>query len=69
MRSPSPDKPNNVFLSALNFFAYRVISAKDLDISALLAFSPKFNPSATPAAIAYIFFNAPPICVPIKSFE
>ena len=52
MRSPSPDKPNNVFLSALNFFAYRAISAKDLEMSALLAFSPKFKPSAMPAAIA-----------------
>ena len=44
IKSPSPDNPNKVFLLTLKIPANLVISANDLEMSALLAFSPKFKP-------------------------
>ena len=60
IKSPIPDNPKIVSFFALKKLANLTNSTKDLVIRALLAFSPKFNPSDIPAAIAYIFFKAPP---------
>ena len=52
IKSPNPDKPKIVSCFDLKNIANLDISTKERVISALLAFSPKFNPSEIPAAIA-----------------
>ena len=67
IRSPIPDKPENVAKSAPIARPSRVISAIPLVISAALVLSPYPKPSAIPAASAITFFNAPPIHIPRTS--
>ena len=67
LRSPKPDRPDNVFSLAQCAFEKATISEKPRAMSAALALSPCLAPIATPHAIAIIFFSAPPSSTPTTS--
>ena len=67
IRSPIPESPANVFISAPIAQPSLDISAIPLVISAAFVLSPYPNPSATPAASAITFLRAPPIHIPRTS--
>ena len=67
VKSPSPDKPNNVSALAPFEIPRRVISARPLVIMAAFELLPNCLPSMIPQAIAKTFLTAPPIWAPIIS--
>ena len=66
-RSPRPLRPASVSRRPPAAQASRVISARPRVISAASALCPSPSPSTTPAAIAMMFFSAPPISTPTTS--
>ena len=67
IRSPIPDNPMNVSISAPMATPSLAISVIPRVISAALVLSPYPNPSAIPAANAITFFKEPPIHIPRTS--
>ena len=66
-RSPKPASPAIVSRRPPQAIAKRVISARPRVISAAIELCPSPSPSHTPAAIAIIFFSAPPSSTPTTS--
>ena len=66
-RSPRPLRPDSVSRWPPAAHASRVTSARPRVMSAASALCPSPSPSTTPAAIAMMFFSAPPISTPATS--
>ncbi len=69
IKSPKPDNPVKVCLSAPNASPNLVISTIPRVKRAALALFPNPSPSDMPAARAIIFFSAPPNSTPLTSFK
>jgi len=63
-KSPAPATSKKVSFLAPKNSPNLAISTKPLLINAALAFSPRFNPSQIPAAIAITFLYAPATSTP-----
>ena len=66
-RSPSPARPAMVSRRPPQATASRAISARPRVMSAATELCPRPRPSQTPAAMAMMFFSAPPSSTPMTS--
>ena len=67
MRSPIPERPQNVSICPPMATPSLAISVIPLVIRAAFVLSPSPSPSQTPAASAMTFFIEPPSSIPIMS--